>query len=209
MKKILISPFVEINKYKKIVLSLNLEWFTYLKKLRFKASVFNPYLSSLSQLKNIDVIIISGGGDIYKLKKNKINLLRDKFEKKLIEEGIKMRVPIIAVCRGFQLIVSLFTNKAKNFIKTKEHKNTNHLIVFENKNSISNKNEIVVNSYHNIAIKKLSEKFDIIAKSKDDNIEIAQLKDKKILGLMFHPERKNKDQPAIDKIIKKFISINN
>ena len=209
MKKILISPFVEINKHKKIVLSLNLEWFAYLKKLKFKVSIFNPYLSTSSQIKNIDIIIISGGGDIHKIKKNKINLFRDRFEKKIIKESIKKKIPIIAICRGFQLISSLFNNKAKNLIKTKKHKNTNHLIAFENKNSIYDKNEITVNSYHNIAIKKLNNKFEIIAKSKDDNIEIAQLKNKKILGLMFHPERKNKDQPAIDKIIKKFISINN
>jgi len=209
VKKILISPFVEINKYNKIVLSLNLEWFAYLKKLKFKASIFNPYLSSLSQLKNIDVIIISGGGDIHKLKENKINLFRDKFEKKLIKEGIKKKIPIIAVCRGFQLIVSLTTNKTKNFIMTKKHKNTNHLITFENKNTIYGKNEIIVNSYHSIAIKKLNNKFEVIAKSKDNNIEIAQSNDKKILGLMFHPERKNKDQLIINKIIKKFISINN
>lgn len=209
MKRILISPFVEKNKYKKIVLSLNLEWFAYLKKLKFNATVFNPYLSSLSQLKNIDVIIISGGGDIYKLKKNKINLFRDKYEKKLIEEGIKKKIPIIAVCRGFQLIVSIIANKARNLIQTKKHKNVSHLIFFENKNSIYDKNEISVNSYHNIAIKKLNKKFEVIAKSKDNNIEIALLKNKKILGLMFHPERENKDQLIIDNIIKKFIKINN
>lgn len=209
MKKILITPFLEINKYKKMVLSINLEWFAYLKKIKLKTFVFNPYLSLLPQLKNIDAIIISGGGDIYKLKKNKLNFLRDKYEKRIIKEGVKRKIPIIAVCRGFQLIVSLFTNNLKNFIKAKKHKNKNHLITFEKKNLTYNKKKIIVNSYHNIAIKKLNNKFNIIARSKDDYIEIAHLKNKKILGIMFHPERKNINQLIVDKIVKKFFRINN
>ena len=104
MRKVLISPYLELNKYNKIVLSLNLEWFSYLNKLGFYAIFANPENSIQDQIKNINFIIISGGGDISKIKRNKSNILRDKFEKKLINEGIKKKIPIIAICRGFQLI---------------------------------------------------------------------------------------------------------
>ena len=46
--------------------------------------------------------------------------------------------------------------------------------------------------------------FEIIGATKDNNIEIA-LNKKKFLGLMFHPERKNKDQLLINTLINKFI----
>ena len=46
-----------------------------------------------------------------------------------------------------------------------------------------------------------------IAYSKDKNIEIAYSSKYRILGLMFHPERKNKSQKEINNIIQKFLKV--
>ena len=205
-KRILISPFIELNKYNKIVISLNLEWFSYLNKLKLHPIIANPQISISNQLNNINCIIITGGGDIFKIKKKKENLFRDKFETKLIKESIKKKIPIIAICRGFQLIHSLFDKNIKNLDKVKNHRNKNHFIIFNKKNIFSNKSKIKVNSYHNIIIKKLNKEFEKIAHSDDQNIEIAYSKKNKIIGLMLHPERYNKDQNTINKIIKRFIN---
>ncbi len=205
MRKVLISPYLELNKYNKIVLSLNLEWFSYLNKLGFYAIFANPENSIQDQIKNINFIIISGGGDISKIKRNKSNILRDKFEKKLINEGIKKKIPIIAICRGFQLINHLLNKNIKDIGKVKNHRNKNHFIYFK-KNILCKKNKILVNSFHDLQIIKLNNKLKKIAETKNGNIEIAFSKKKRILGLMFHPERYNKDQVDVDKIIKKFIN---
>ena len=204
MRKVLISPYLELNKYNKIVLSLNLEWFSYLNKLGFYAIFANPENSIQDQIKNINFIIISGGGDISKIKRNKSNILRDKFEKKLINEGIKKKIPIIAICRGFQLINHLLNKNIKDIGKVKNHRNKNHFIYF--KKIFYAKNKILVNSFHDLQIIKLNNKLKKIAETKNGNIEIAFSKKKRILGLMFHPERYNKDQVDVDKIIKKFIN---
>ena len=205
MRKVLISPYLELNKYNKIVLSLNLEWFSYLNKLGFYAIFANPENSIRDQIKNINFIIISGGGDISRIKRNKSNIFRDKFEKKLINEGIKKKIPIIAICRGFQLINHLLNKNIKDLGKVKNHRNKNHFIYFK-KTILCKKNKIFVNSFHNLQIIKLNNKLKKIAETKDGNIEIAFSKRKRILGLMFHPERHNKDQIDVDKIIKKFIN---
>jgi putative glutamine amidotransferase len=207
MKRILISPFIEINKYDKIVISLNLEWFKYLKKLKLLPKIANPYSPLSLQLKNINCIIISGGGDIYKIKKNKINLFRDRFEKKLIKQAIKKKIPIIAVCRGFQLIFSIFNSNIKNFKRTKNHINKSHLIAI-NKNFFGIKRKkIIVNSYHNIIIKNLDRNWEKIAEGQDKSAEIAYSNKYKCLGLMFHPERHNKSQTIVNRLIKKFINV--
>tara|TARA_B100000929_G_C15135736_1_gene292840 strand:- start:96 stop:371 length:276 start_codon:yes stop_codon:yes gene_type:complete len=83
-KKIFITPFFKKNNFNKIVYLLNEEWLKYLNSLGFEFEILTPY--SLKKLnKNTNGVIISGGGDIYKVKKNKVNLFRDKFEKKVIK----------------------------------------------------------------------------------------------------------------------------
>ena len=81
MKKVLLTPYIFKNKYKKIVLSLNLEWFKYLTDLGFVTNFANPFISIDTQIKHMDMIIISGGGDLNSIKKTNVNLFRDRFEK--------------------------------------------------------------------------------------------------------------------------------
>ena len=68
-----------------------------------------------------------------------------------------------------------------------------------------NKKSINTNSFHKYGIKDLPKGFEIIGVTKDNYIEIALNEKKKFLGLMFHPERKNKDQIFINTLIGKFI----
>ena len=71
------------------------------------------YSKNLNQklLSECDGLILSGSGNINKVEKNKLNLLRDNFELKLFRYFRKKKKPIIAICRGFQLISS---QKGKN-----------------------------------------------------------------------------------------------
>ena len=61
------------------------------------------------------------------------------------------------------------------------------------------------NSYHKYGFLELNEKFEIIGRTSDKSIEIAILKNKKILCTMFHPERHNKSQKLINKLITTFL----
>ena len=49
-------------------------------------------------------IIISGGNNLYDFEKTKENLIRDRFELKMIKFAIRNKVPILGICKGFQLI---------------------------------------------------------------------------------------------------------
>jgi gamma-glutamyl-gamma-aminobutyrate hydrolase PuuD len=205
MKKAFLTPYIFENNYKKLVFSTNLEWIKYLKLLGFITSFGNPLASIDVQLKNKDLVIISGGGDIHSIKKSYINLYRDNFEKKVIATAIKKKIPILAVCRGFQLVSYIYTKNKKNMINTKNHSNKNHFIYMLNNNILLNKEKLNVNSYHEISLAKINKKFDILAISKDKNIEIAYSNKLKILGLMFHPERKNLSQKKVNLIINNFL----
>jgi len=197
---IAVTPFVYINKYNKICYSINKEW----SDLAYK---INKEIFMLCDLKNfkkifdkkkIRAVIISGGGDIYKIKKTNINKLRDKFELELADYCFKKEIPIIAVCRGFQLLAS---EEGCKLIKTNQNFNKHSLII-----KIKDKEQkIIVNSYHNYKIFNISSKFKILGKCKDESVEIASHKEKKLMCFMMHPERPGNNK-IILRIFKNFIN---
>ena len=63
------------------------------------------------------------------------------------------------------------------------------------------------NSFHNYGIKKLPNNFKSVGKAEDNSVEIAYAKKEKILGLMFHPERKNLSQSIVNKLVFNYFNI--
>lgn len=202
-KKIFLTPKLFLDKFKKTEISLDCEWFEYL--LSINLIGFTGFYKKKSEVINIanyfDGLIVTGGGDINKIKKNKLNKIRDTFELKLINLFIKKKKPILCVCRGFQLYAQhLGTNIFK---KNKIHVRKNHFIYRVKRNLIFKYRKLNTNSYHNYSILKTNEIIESFYISKDSSIEVAKVKKKKIFFFMFHPERKNKDQKKINIIIKK------
>ena len=89
-------------------------------------------------------------------------------EKKLIKFFFKKKIPMMFICRGMQLISSLYSIK---LVKTQRHVTKNQKIILNDKKIIN------VNSYHNYLIRKAPKNFSIIGKSlDDDSIEIMKKK---------------------------------
>lgn len=200
MKKIFISPIIKKNKYLETEFSYGNNWNNFFKKditLFTFFSLHNEIINNF--ISNCDGVIIQGSGDISKVKKNKINLLRDNFEKIIIKKAIKENIPLLCVCRGFQLINNYFKGKlikSRNF----NHVKTNHLVTLKS-NKFFKKKKIYTNSYHNYKIIKLAKKLNPIGTAKDNSIEIAISKNEKILCFMFHPERNSFSQKDIKKTL--------
>ena len=202
MKTLTLSSKIIIDKYNKINFQIDEDLSNFINFLKVKTlpiELKNNKLK-LNSLKNSDGLILSGGGDIYSKKKTKLNLIRDNYEKKLFNYFYKKNKPILAICRGFQLIADL--NKIKLF-KVGGHVGTTHSL-FITKNTFITQKHLTVNSYHNYILKDLPNNYLNISCTKDGSIEIAAHKYKKILCLMFHPERKMKSKKIILKSIKKF-----
>lgn len=197
MKKIYISPEFFLNKYDELYLGINKNWQKLFKNLKVNIN-FSFDNNHENIVKNYDILLLIGGGDISKINRNKINLMRDKEEIFLIKSFLKKKKPIIGICRGMQQIVSHFGGKLK---KIDGHVKKNHIINF-------NKVKLNVNSFHNLGVSKLPKHFQCLAKSKDKSMEVIYSKNKDILGLMFHPERENKSQKIVNKLLKDFINGN-
>ena len=94
--------------------------------------------------------MICGGGEIGKFSKRAIDHKRDIFEKKLLKSFTKKNKPVLAVCRGFQLIASLNSGK---FSKSKNHvRKTHYLKIIKNSKYIKYRN-LITNSYTTMLLK--------------------------------------------------------
>ena len=199
MKKILISPSIYTDKYNQLYTKLDLNWFKYAEKLNFNLYQI-PHKKNLNFIKkeNFHGIIFSGGNDLYKLGKKRENLLRDKFEKRILRLTNKLKIPALFVCRGMQLISQI---EKIRLVKVKNHIKKKQLIFVKSKGNIS------VNSFHNYAIFSVPKKYNILANHKDGSIEMMENIKKKHLCIMFHPERYSEDQKYIDLLIQKFFKL--
>jgi gamma-glutamyl-gamma-aminobutyrate hydrolase PuuD len=199
MKNILITQGLYSDKNKKLYTKLSYEWYEYSKKIKFNIYPLSPYHeNTIANFKKIDGIIFSGGNDLFSINKSRENFLRDSFEKKVLNKLINTKIPKLFICRGMQLLASMYGLK---LFESNAHIKKNHQINFLGK-------RLSVNSYHKYTIKKSIKNFEILAfHSKDNTIEMMQQKQKKILCLMFHPERKSINQILVDKIFKNFFDI--
>ena len=81
-----------------------------------------------------------------------------------------------------------------------------HKVIF---NIYKNSFNKVVNSYHNEIIKfKKIDKINIFGIAEDNTVEAFHIKNKKILGIMWHPERYSRLKNFDKKLIKEFYATN-
>ena len=182
-----ITPYIYKNKYNKLCYSINREWGHFLELFKENWFIITPEFNFKHfNFKKIKLVIISGGGNLSNFEKKKQNIIRDKFEKKIILECVKNKIPILAVCRGFQLIAQIYKGK---IINDKKHLKDHKIDLKINKKIFPK--FIKVNSNHQYVVTKL-DSFKVIGKAKDNSIEIAFNKKDKIFCTMFHPERFSK-----------------
>ena len=202
MKTLVVSPKISIDKHKKINFHIDQDLSNFLSRLKVKIIpvILKNNKLDLNSVKYADGLILAGGGDISKKQKNKVNQIRDSYEKKLFKYYYNRNKPILAICRGFQLIADIHGIKLE---KINNHVRKFHSLKIGRSKFIKDKS-LKVNSYHNYCIRDLPKSFVKISNTKDGSIEIAEHKSKKILCLMFHPERKMKSKKNILKSIKNF-----
>lgn len=164
--------------------SIARDWYRYMHEVMPNANWLllpNIEKNIFSYIENWDInaFILIGGEDLG------ISDERDNTEKLIFEYSRKETLPILGICRGFQLIYKLMggsiEKQSENF--SRFHTANHHEIIMGNKKEI-------VNSYHsNAIIESVKPKeLEIIARCKKDNT-IEAYEGYNILGFMWHPER--------------------
>jgi len=202
MKNILISQIIKKNKYNEITYQVEKNWYDFFKNSNINLITLDA--SKKIKEKKISAIILQGGGgnDLPNFFKSKENNLRKKYDLNILKYALQRKIPILAVCYGFQLIVDYYKIK---LIKVNNHVRKKHKLTFNMKKK--KEIQIHVNSFHNYGVFILPKFFNEVIKCDDKSIEYAKSNNKKIMCMMFHPERKNSNRLFLKKLIFKHLKI--
>ena len=187
-----VVPSIKETYPNQIEISLDIKLIKFLKKIYKNSKIKILHNKNFSK---IDFLCLSGGNDLVKFKNNKPNIIRSQLDNFHYQICKKKNIPILGICYGAQFIVSYEGGK----MKKKAHLGP-HEIIFVNSDS-----KRKVNSFHNFIITNLSNKFEVIALAKDNSIECFRYKNKKILGIIWHPERELSVKKNDFNLIKKFL----
>ena len=180
-------------------------------------------------LELVDGMIFSGGHDIAPIrygeephqKLQEICPERDAFDFLLYRLAKEHSLPILGICRGFQLMnvseggklyQDLSLKNTESFKHSQGHGPSvpTHTVKVEPGSKfykILGKEEIRVNSFHHQAVKSTSENVAISGKALDNVVEAIELKNYPFgLGVQFHPEMLQAKEEDMKKIFSALVS---
>lgn len=135
---------------------------------------------------NIDVLVLSGGNDIGEYPQ------RDSLEFALLDFAIRHHKKVLGICRGMQVISQYF---GLALAKSSHEIRAPHTL----QGGLTHR----VKSYHQFCVHSVPSGFEVLAYVGD---EIEAMRNEQILGLMWHPEREEKQVRAYDvALVREFI----
>lgn len=167
-------------------------------------------------LEDVDILLFIGGEDVaperYSAPRSpelgRVNLERDEFEFKLLEEAKSMKLPMFGICRGCQIINVFFggtlhqdipseitpRSEAKVLHRATEKtaKPIRHSVSVKQGSrleAVVGPGDLTVNSYHHQSVKDLAPGFVVSAVAEDGVVEAIESIDYPAAAVQFHPER--------------------
>ncbi|MCX7702923.1 MAG: gamma-glutamyl-gamma-aminobutyrate hydrolase family protein [Planctomycetota bacterium] len=161
-------------------------------------------------LTSVSGLVLVGSLDIdpkiYGEKKHRSTKLihprRQEFDFLLVERALEKRLPILGICGGEQLLnVALGGSLIQHIPRNRGHTSSPkqlcfHKIRIEREtllHQILKRDEMLVNSYHHQAVRKLGKGLVISACSEDGIVEAIEDKRRMLIGVQWHPERETEE----------------
>lgn len=201
--------------------------------------VLIPDLGSETQeaiLKELDGIVFQGGNDVAPQSYGEQPLAdgkwagdayRDQYELRIMKYALDNDLPVLAICRGMQLLNVYCGGTLYQDIATQQegalmHRDAvaydkiHHSIDFKGDNTLSRMYSDfpnpVVNSVHHQAVKEVGDRLSVLAVSSEDGIveavEYTGASPGKVLGVQWHPEFSDTLKDAVlpaDRLIRYFL----
>lgn len=142
---------------------------------------------------NPSLIILSGGNDLAYLGTSDGSHARDSTENGLLSYATKNQTPLLGVCRGMQFLAHA---SGGALTAVTDHAGTSHEVVsVDGENPLGWSGERIVNSFHDWGIMRdgLPSTWSVLAVAPDGVIEAIVHKTLPQIGVMWHPERGERD----------------
>ncbi|PKL85223.1 MAG: hypothetical protein CVV22_08785 [Ignavibacteriae bacterium HGW-Ignavibacteriae-1] len=182
---------------------------------------------ALKVLERADGVVLTGGPDVHPFHYGKdfdtsrceIDLVRDTLEFEIIRIARSKGIPMLAVCRGAQiinvafggtLIVDIPEDTDSEVIHQVEEGDAMHEIIIEDSylSKISGVRTAYVNSNHHQAVDALAAGLKATARTADGIVEAFEYTDQKsnfMIAVQWHPERMDKSDTLSASIAKEFL----
>jgi putative glutamine amidotransferase len=192
--------------------ALSHDWSNYLCKV-FPGCAVLPVPNTPSNVSGwfdsleIDAVLLSNGNDWLDAPD------RDQTEKVILEQALEMKIPVLGVCRGLQVLNVLFGGDLENAlpdVTDLNHVARNHQVrlldsVFID---LAKAEQVSVNSYHNQGVvnKGLAPDLKAFAMAEDDVVEGIYHPQQAVMAIQWHPERNGSSAQFDALIMKKFFT---
>lgn len=156
--------------------AINHEWYEFLRAHTIVPLV--PY-GRLPAVEDFDCVVLAGGNDMPDIQtwRNNNDPVRDRFERELIEQCVKHRIPTVGICRGSHYI---------NYVMGGTHV----LMDVPYDNVEVDLHGLQVICHHTIRIDSLAPGFEVVKQDTSGVIELAVNKLTRQLLVGWHPERR-------------------
>lgn len=171
----------------------------------------------------LDGLLLSGGGDIAPARYGDrevhpqtygISELRDEFEFALLEAALARDLPLLAICRGIQVLNvglggTLYQDVADQYPGARAHRqqltpetrhDPSHTVASATGSLLAEvygPAPIAANSFHHQTVKEVGRGLEVAGRAEDGSIEAVELPARRfVLGVQWHPEMMYAEHPA-------------
>lgn len=162
-----------------------------------------------STVDRCDAMVLLGGGDVCPSSYGQterarlfgVNEFIDRFEIAAIRRAISRDIPVLAICRGHQVLnVALGGTLIQHLDTTDDHRDTMHDVQLVPGSKVAlamGTHEPLVHSFHHQAIDVLGDGLTVVGTYRDGTIEAVEHSTASwVLGVQWHPEDTAQDDPA-------------
>ena len=161
-------------------------------------------VENVTTVAGLDGLLLAGGSDIDPAiygavrhpETGKPDRDRDSLETVLLREALERDLPVLAICRGLQLLNAVLGGSLVQHIEGHRHpeQQAAHPITIASQSrlrSILQVDELVVNSRHHQCVDQVASGLLVVARAPDNVVEALELPGKRfVLAVQWHPEER-------------------
>lgn len=153
------------------------------------------------RLRGLDALLVPGGSDIDPRRYGQEAVAavspadfaeQDDFEAGMLAAAIRIGVPVLAICRGFQLLnIEYGGTLVQDVEADSPHRNSVHDVELEADSALAaaiGASSLPVSSYHHQAIDRVGEGLRVTGRAPDGVVEAIEHPDAPLIAVQWHPE---------------------
>ncbi len=159
--------------------------------------------SAHDRLRGFDALLVPGGSDVdparYGESRHEATSTadfeaQDQFEADMIAAATEIEMPVLAICRGFQLLnVEYGGSLVQDLSADSMHRNSVHAVELDPESTLANVMKVAsleVSSYHHQAVARVGSGLKVVGTAEDGVPEALELADSAapLLAIQWHPE---------------------